>query len=298
MTRDYAVYLPADSKADPWGVRLTAAGHTRIAAGGPYPPGRHPADHALNWTQGRVLNAYQLVYITAGRGRFESAASGTARIEAGTVFLLFPGVWHRYEPGRGEGWTEDWMELRGPALDRLRRAGAIRPAKPIFRPGLDPALGELFAECHRLAVATPKGYQSVLGLLGLQFLARIANAPKRPSPGNGISRSVNLVRSRIAESAQDRLSMPDLADDLGVSYSYLRRAFKAHTGVTLKQYHIQVRLRRAQEHLLDPQLSVKEIAARLGFDSPFHFSADFKRHTGLPPKQWRTRHGVDRRRVL
>ncbi|MGN6724720.1 MAG: helix-turn-helix domain-containing protein [Tepidisphaeraceae bacterium] len=286
---NYSAYYPDSGAMNPWGVRVTAAGHTQTVPGALYPPGRHPDDYALDWQRGRVLNAYQLVYITAGQGRFESARSGKARIEPGTVFVLFPGVWHRYEPLRQTGWTEDWLELQGPAVDRLRRAGVLRPERPLLRPGLDLALSELFDECHRITAAAPKGYSVLLGLLGLQFLARVVHGRQRRTAGAGAPPGVTALRCRISECSGVGVSMQNLAEESGLSYSYIRRAFKAHTGVTPKQYHIQVRLRRAQDLLQSTQLSVKEIAARLGFDSPFHFSIDFKRHTGLAPMPWRAR---------
>ena len=292
MTRelpDYSLYLPDDRRSDAWGVRLSAAGHTRIPAEAPYPPGRHPDDHTLTWGRGRVLRAYQLIHVTAGRGRFEADGFGRCRIEPGCVFLLFPGVWHRYEPLRSAGWTEDWIELQGPAVDRLRRAGVIAPAKCVYRRGPSPALEALFADCHHLVRAAPKGYQAVLGVLGLQILARALTPDRRPPPHDEVSDCVNALRVRLAETARQPKSMKDLADGSGVGYSQLRRAFKAHTGLTMKQYQMQVRLRQAQDQLLNTRLSVKEIAARLGFNSPFHFSADFKRQVGASPTQWRVK---------
>lgn len=163
----------------------------------------------------------------------------------------------------------------------------ITPAKPVHRPGLEPALDALFADCHRLARTTPKGYRAVLGVLGLQILARSLTRPRRPAPGDEVIGCVNAVRVRLADAAPDPLSMRNLADTSSVGYSHLRRAFKAHTGLTMKQYQMQVRLRHAQDRLLNTRLSVKEIAGRLGFNSPFHFSADFKRQTGVSPKEWR-----------
>jgi hypothetical protein len=57
------------------------------------PPRHHPVDHYFNWEQGRVLSAYQLVYVTEGQGTFESDASPKChRIETGAVMTLFPGV--------------------------------------------------------------------------------------------------------------------------------------------------------------------------------------------------------------
>lgn len=285
---DYSVYLPDGPITEPWGVCVTGAGHTRIPPNVAYPPGRHPDDHALSWERGRVLQAYQIVYITEGGGRFESSATGRRKITAGSAFLLFPGVWHRYEPGRATGWAEDWVELRGPAVDRLERAGVISPKSPVIRLGLRPELLELFVQCHQLARSMPRGYQPVLGVLGLQILARVVNdTPTAGADALATDEGVRRAQVLIGDAADRPLRMEEVAEDVGMSYSHFRRAFRARTGLSPKQYHLQLRLRKAQELLADSAMSVKEIADALAYDSPFHLSADFKARTGLSPRQWR-----------
>src|SRR5206468_3667841 len=105
---------------------VTAAGFTRVKPGMAYPPLRHPLDRLFTWSTGRVLNVYQVVYITAGSGSFESQADPRRilPISAGNAFVLFPGVWHRYSPDPAVGWVENWIELRGEAVDRLLRQKA------------------------------------------------------------------------------------------------------------------------------------------------------------------------------
>ena len=76
---DYSMYLPQGHLTQAWGVSVTSAGHTRIAPGTSYPPGQHPSDHALSWQRGRVLPSYQVVYISEGSGRFESAVTEIGR---------------------------------------------------------------------------------------------------------------------------------------------------------------------------------------------------------------------------
>lgn len=83
----------------------------------------------FEWVTGRVLGAFQVVWIAAGTGEFESQASGLVSLEAGMAVLLFPGVWHRYRPHAETGWTEKWVELGGEAIDRLLAVEVIGPAR-------------------------------------------------------------------------------------------------------------------------------------------------------------------------
>ena len=115
--KSYNAYLGIPGRQeDPWECTATSVGYERVQPGSPYPPRRHPVDHHFDWDHGRVLSAYQLVYVVEGQGVFESEVSPKChRIEAGTIMTLFPGVWHRYAP--------DPKNRVGRTVDRVLRPG-------------------------------------------------------------------------------------------------------------------------------------------------------------------------------
>ena len=82
-------------------------------------------------------------------------------------------------------------------------------------------------------------------------------------------------------------ALPELAHHLGVSYTWFRRTFAHHTGLSPHQYRIQIKLGRARTLLTDTNLTVKEVAFRCGFESEHYFSRLFKRKTGVAPGEWR-----------
>lgn len=92
--------------------------------------------------------------------------------------------------------------------------------------------------------------------------------------------------------------MSDLAALCGISAGHLSRAFKQSTGKKVHAYVENVRLRRATELLLQSDLSVKEIAARVGFTNPSTFSASFLRLSGITPTELRRRYQSERPRKL
>ena len=69
--RSYYIYLVIPrAQEDPWECTATSVGYERVRPGSPYPPRRHPVDHHFDWEHGRVLAAYQFVYVTDGQGTF------------------------------------------------------------------------------------------------------------------------------------------------------------------------------------------------------------------------------------
>lgn len=285
--KNYASYLSAGSDVHVWRAAVTAAGYTRIPPGSVYPPGRHPLDHLFTWQRGRVLQAYQVVYILSGRGTFESDARGLQEVKAGTVFLLFPGVWHRYKPDRKTGWVESWIELQGPAICLLEKNGVISRERPLLPMGRHPALEKSLEDCHRLAIERPAGYQPILGTLGLHILALIQSAPSMSGSRSSINEAVRKTQQALETQLDRLINIEAIAEQLNVCYSTLRHAFRELVGSSPKQYHLQLRLRKAKELLQNTSLTIEAIADELGFGSAFHFSNVFKQSVGGSPSSWR-----------
>jgi AraC-like DNA-binding protein len=97
----------------------------------------------------------------------------------------------------------------------------------------------------------------------------------------------------LAERVENPPPMEALARELGVAYSHFRREFKTRTGLPPKQYLLRLRLEKARRLLGNTPDPVKTIADQLGFNSPFHLSAAFKKEFGISPAHWR-RAGVVR----
>jgi AraC-like DNA-binding protein len=255
-----------------------------------YPPARHPADHHFEWSHGRILQCYQIIFISEGSGIFECEHTHEPQpVESGTVLILFPGVWHRYAPDSASGWTEHWIECQGPVFDEAVQTGIVQPTRPILRTGLEPDLLRCFERCHALAARGALANQHLLSTMGAHLLSVIGYFQGSPRFDRRIDELIERAHALIALRCQERLSMAAIAGELGVSYSHLRQTFTERIGLSPKQYHCQVRLQKAQELLASTTLSVQEIAGILGFHSAFQLSKQFKQHLGDAPQRWRSK---------
>ena len=77
--RNYFVYLPQQPPGAIWGCTATSVGFARVGPRAKYPPTKHPADHHFEWARGRVLQSYQILFISEGAGLFESGSPATHR---------------------------------------------------------------------------------------------------------------------------------------------------------------------------------------------------------------------------
>ncbi len=286
---DYFRYFPLAREASAWGLAVTAAGFTRIRPHSLYPPARHPADHQLDWSRGRVLEALQIVLITAGRGQFERRGAKPQTIEADTAFMLFPGVWHRYRPDPATGWEESWVEVSGESVDRLRNRKILSAKSPVVHNAVAAGLEGALEAVHARARQPPPGFDPELSARGLAVLAAWQHAGLAEHRETRMARAVAAAERHLAESLAEPVNVAQLARRLGVAYSHFRRAFKNHTGYAPWQYMLHLRLAQARRQLAGSDATIDEVAGRLGFSSAFHLSAAFKQAYGTAPALWRRR---------
>jgi AraC family transcriptional regulator len=79
-----------------------------------------------------------------------------------------------------------------------------------------------------------------------------------------------------------------LAEELHHDYSYLSNLFSSIEGITLEQYIIRQKIEKVKELLLYDELTLSEIAYRLGYSSVAHLSGQFKKVTGYTPSALNT----------
>ena len=91
----------------------------------------------------------------------------------------------------------------------------------------------------------------------------------------------------IRDGVETKITVQEIATELGSSYSNFRKLFKEYTGTSPALYQQTLKLQRAKELLSSTEMSIKEIAYRLNFDSPDYFSSKFKMKVGCKPSEYR-----------
>lgn len=282
-------YLVANDRDAQWGLTVNTVGYEEIKPGDDYPTRGHADGYYFDVNKGRILNEYQLLYLTEGEGTFHSASVKSARIKEGDIFLLFPGEWHSYNPTQSIGWKSYWIGFKGKNMDDRIQAGFLSPQKPIYHIGYSSDVVYLYKEAYKTAVQEAAYSQQLLAgivnhLIGLMYSLERNNILGRDAERVQL---VNKVRLRIRESLESSLTIQQIATELGISYSNLRKLFKEYTGIAPAMYQQDLRLQRAKELLATTNISIKEIAYKLNFDSPDYFSSKFKIKTGVKPSDFR-----------
>lgn len=282
-------YLLASERDAEWGLTISTVGFEKIDPWEAYPTKGHAYGYYFNIDKGRVLDEYQLLYQPEGEGVFESAHIPETRIKPGDIFLLFPGEWHTYRPLTDKGWTSYWIGFKGKNIDDRVKAGFLSPEKPIYHVGFNNDIIAIFEKAMKIADSEDPNYQQTLAgivnyLIGqMYYLERNCELKKNSDQVDLIAKSKVMIR----ESLETCITIQEIAQKLGISYSSFRKLFKEYTGIAPAMYQHNLRLQLAKELLTSTDESIKEIAYRLNFGSPDYFSSKFKAKIGMKPSDFR-----------
>lgn len=270
-----------------WGFYINNLGRNVIQKNTIYPSIDHPDQYVFTWEKGRILDEFHLVLITKGEGVFESKETGQVKISDGDIFLLFPGVWHRYKPLKKTGWTERWVGFSGDIANQFLSNGFFNPNKPVISKCNKPNILNYFNTLFKLFDEESFGFQRLASGICIQLMAELHNIKNGGNNIENLNSMVSRAKRVMYENINTSLDLIDIASQLGVSYSKFRLDFKKQTGVSPLQYHLLLKVEKSKELLLNTNKSQKEIAFELGFESDYYFNRLFKRKTGLAPGKFR-----------
>lgn len=296
ISDDWHHYLPVPSGAGQSSFYITSVGRSTVNPGQEYPLSRHPKLYHFSWEDGRVLPEFGLVFITKGRGKFESHETRTINVSAGQVILVFPDVWHRYRPDRDTGWAEKWIKFDGAMALQMLEEGIISPKRPVCSPANFPEaearLDRLFENIARSPTTNPM----LNSLNGLSIItSALTDAPVytsrfRVEENDSSDQIVVAALDYIWTQGHNVLSVPEVASAISVTRRTLERHMLATLGHGILEEIINCRFSRAERLLRSTHLPLKVIVDLAGFGSMENMRQVFLSRTKMSPLAYRQHH--------
>lgn len=98
---------------------------------------------------------------------------------------------------------------------------------------------------------------------------------------------VEEVKEYISRHCDEVINRVEIAEKYYIHPDYLSHIFKNKTGISLSDYTIQVRIKKAQRLLTQTNLPVYKVANSCGYSNTAFFAKHFRRITGMSPKEYR-----------
>ncbi len=206
-------------------------------------------------------------------------------VKAGEAFVFFPNDAVTYVMNAEDPWAYRWVEIGGSAEALFKKAGITR-AKPIITDKSDGRMGEALREL----VYTAAEGQPVYACMGKlwTFIHHLVMASDGYESGKTQQEKyVHMARDIIRNRYQQKLSVEEIAQQVGLDRTYLNRLFNRFEGMGVQRYMMQCRMKNAIELLKNPYLSINDVGKNVGYDDQFTFSKAFKKYYSVSPLEWR-----------
>ncbi|WP_342756643.1 AraC family transcriptional regulator [Kineothrix sedimenti] len=227
-----------------------------------------------------------------------------------SVLLLLPGHTHTgYRHSTGETsfyWLHFYCHGQNSILNRRDALDEISPlnSTPYFNKLNDsimlPAFWQpesieksviLFKQLLHIAnsdyyssFCTDYSLTTLLLELSQQFIHASLNLNELPNTGGG---NFNILLEWIRLNITEEFTIDELAEKFNYNKDYMSRMFKKHLGVSPRKYINGMKILKAKEYLCRFDLSIKEIAYKLGFKDEKYFMKLFKEYENLTPSTYR-----------
>jgi len=89
--------------------------------------------------------------------------------------------------------------------------------------------------------------------------------------------------------SNEDFAVEDICREIGISKVQLYRKVKALIGYNVNDYILQVRMQKAKFLLPDPEVTISQIASKVGFSTQAYFSTVFKSRFFMTPSEYRDR---------
>lgn len=244
----------------------------------------------------RVMHSHdelcELVLIWEGEADY-SIGGRERRVRCGDLIVYNSGVVHDERYGLTVPISSYCCAMSGLKLRGLREHALIPDdANPVFPSGehfeaLRDTMGLMFDALSTNAAGCENYcHHLLLGVLSRVWALRHQEG-KTAAYSGGSNILGNRIKAYIDLHYTEDIGLQTLADELNISPYYLSHVFKDMTGYSPGQYITRRRVGLAQNLLISTDLTVSEIAARVGYPSPSHFHDRFTKNVGMSPRAYR-----------
>ncbi len=225
-------------------------------------------------------NYYKIYYVSKGNGYYNGNL-----VTAGQGFLVYPGQFVEFSAVKDNPWDLLWIISLDDNMEDVFKRYMINPNTLIFNHSANQTIKSVSEEL----ISKRGSFFDSLKLL--EIFLHILNSHIEPTlPQGHFSTSdiyINFCMNYIDININRKISTKELLKLLGVSQPYLYRIFMNKFNISPKQYILLCKMNHAKKLLKETDMSIKQIAASVGYDDALAFTRVFSARESMSPKQYR-----------
>lgn len=244
----------------------------------------------------------RLLFIFCRRGHMQwRRGEELLALRPGDYVLCASSCWENARPFSASAFealmlTVSPNELAAQSIDLIRDSGIVdalhahlRAAPWQSRPGSEEMQRAVDDFCRSGAWHAPELIQTYQRLKAIELLLLLCR-PAESAQSASLSaqdEQIHEIHEYLTQNIDRRVTIEELSRRFLMNPTTLKTAFKAVYGTSLAAHIKEHRMELAAHLLRESQLSIAEIAQRVGYESQSRLTAAFKEHFGIPPKEYR-----------
>ena len=231
----------------------------------------------------------EIVFVTGGEGSYIHGGN-VYQIKKGDVFFANKGIPHEDSSSERGDYENICFGVAGLQFMGLPEGIFTLPGQSVVRDA--ESLPELFFYANKLYEASMVTTAYSERLRDSMLTATILLAANLPDKGNCEDQEENLgpamlMRHFIDINFADDISLDDMTQFAGVTRFHGSHLFKDTFGMSPVKYLVRRRIGQAQTLLIATNMSVREIAWKVGYPNSDYFCSLFKKKVGHTPREYR-----------
>lgn len=231
------------------------------------------------------------IYCEKGKGWIEYNEEHF-KLKENCFFIIPAGEKHAYGADSKDPWSIYWLHFKGDKADIFQSIfGRMIYLEQSERSRQQDRI-QLFNEMYQnLNMGYNPENLEYISFCLMHFLASLKYVSqyreiKKLKENDIIQKSILFMKDNL----ENKIILEDIAYFVGYSCSHLNTLFSQRTSFSPIEYFNQLKVQRACSYLQFSELKIKEIAFRLNYYDPFHFSKAFHKEMGITPKEYRRKY--------
>ena len=226
-----------------------------------------------------IRSHYLIVFVNEGNAVLKSTYKDIT-MGKDNILVMFPG--ERIYYNAVSDWSIQWIGVAG-QVDQLFDKIGVTKENPVFSPQNPKEISRILSEMYETQCEESTYAKYKVQSLLYEFFSELIITENTKRIYDPIARAIRTIEYNY----NNKITVQGLADSFYLDEAYFSRLFKEKTGLSPKQYLLNVRLKRAKELLSETVYPIKEISTATGFSDPLYFSKLFLKKEGISPSIYR-----------
>ncbi len=215
-------------------------------------------------------------------------------LEQGDGFVIYPNVISYYASDIKLPWEYSWIAVKGHGIKKILSRANISPDNNKFRHhNFD--FFKYFSIGYENTININMANMLLIKSNFYSFFAQLINLNKKEKKktNKDIKKIyIQAVENIINTNFHNRITVEQIANQVGLNISYLGKLFKSEKGISIKNYLINIRMKRACELLKSTDYQISDISRSAGYMDQLQFAKIFRKYKSVSPTDYRVKNSM------